>query len=157
GQPIMPNQSGPLGVGIIGAGDIMKRHAFAFQALPDRARLVAVADIDRARAEAARKQFGFEAAYDDPAALLVRPDIDVVTICTRPNTHASLVVDALGAGKHVLCEKPIAHTLADADAVVAAAERHPDRTVSFVYQWRLDPAVRMVRGLLDAEQLGRAL
>jgi UDP-N-acetyl-2-amino-2-deoxyglucuronate dehydrogenase len=151
----MADRSRALGVGVVGAGDIMKRHALAFRAAG--ARLVAVADIDRKRADAARKQHGFAVATDDPAALFANPDVDVVAICTRPNTHARLTIDALAAGKHVLCEKPIAPTLAEADDVIAAAARRPDLVVSFVYQWRLDPAVQMVRGLLERDELGRPL
>jgi UDP-N-acetyl-2-amino-2-deoxyglucuronate dehydrogenase len=153
----MTDQSRPLGVGIVGAGEIMKRHALAYGALPGRARLVAVADVDRERAERARKAHGFEAAYEDPAAVLARDDVDVVSVCTRPNLHGAIVADALRAGKHVLCEKPIAATLAEADAVVAASERHPDLLVSFIYQWRFDPAVRMAQQLVESARLGRPL
>jgi predicted dehydrogenase len=135
----------------------MRRHAVAYQSMPELARLVAVADVDRGRAEAARETFGLESAYANPHELFSRPDIDVVGICTRPNTHAQLVIDALRAGKHVLCEKPMAHTLAEADEIVSAAERHPEQTVSFLYQWRTDPSIARLRRFVEEGHLGRPL
>lgn len=147
----------PLGVGVIGAGKIIGHHAHAYLAVPRLARLVGVADLDRDRAERARREYGFEAAFSRPEELLAREDVQVVSICTRPDTHAELIVQALEAGKDVLCEKPMATTLADADRIVAAAERHPERKLSFVYQWRTDPAMRRLRRLVERKGLGRLL
>jgi predicted dehydrogenase len=147
----------PLGIGVIGAGEISRLHALAYAALPGRARRVAVADLDLERAQALAHAHGFEHATADPRELLAREDVDVVSICTRPNIHAPLVAQALESGKHVLCEKPIARTLAEADAIVEAADRHPDQLVSFLYQWRHDRAVEALQGLLDAGELGRPL
>lgn len=146
-----------LGVGIIGAGNILGLHASGFLASPDLARLVAVSDLERARAGEARRRFGFEQACTDHRALLARDDVQVVVVCTRPNVRVPLVRDALEAGKHVLCEKPMAHTLADADEVIALAEQYPKSLVSFMYQWRTDPATRRVRTLVERGRLGRLL
>jgi UDP-N-acetyl-2-amino-2-deoxyglucuronate dehydrogenase len=151
------DRTGPLGIGVIGAGAIVQLHGLAYRSFPELARLVAVSDIDRGRAEAARAAHGFLEAYTDHREMLERNDIDVVSVCTRPNIHAQLVGDALEAGKHVLCEKPIAHTLRDADAIVAAAEKHPDLKVSILYQWRTDPSLLHLRKLIEQEQLGRCL
>src|SRR5437899_9934278 len=114
-----------LGVGIIGAGAILKRHATAYRCLPELAKLIAVADIDEPRAGVAKREHGFLHAYTDYRALLDRKDIDVISICTPPASHASIVIDALEAGKHVLCEKPMALTLADADRMIQVADRYP--------------------------------
>src|SRR5438067_1450509 len=103
----------PLGVGIIGCGAISSLHAASFSSLRERARVVAFADIEDGRASEMRRRFRADAAYAEYACLLERPDIDVVSVCTPPATHAEIVVDAIEAGKHVLCEKPIATTLED--------------------------------------------
>ncbi|HEY3245260.1 MAG TPA: Gfo/Idh/MocA family oxidoreductase [Phycisphaerae bacterium] len=147
----------PLGVGIIGAGNIIKRHATAYRALRDQARLVAVADIALNRAEKAKELYGFEQAYDDYRPLLARDDIEVVSVCTPANFHAPVVIDCLRAGKHVLCEKPMATTLAEADAIVAAADQHAKSKVSFVFQLRSDPSHRRVRRMIEAGHVGRIL
>lgn len=147
----------PFGVGVIGAGAILRRHALACLSLPEHARLAAVADIDRERAEAGRRLYGFAAACQDYRELLARDDVDVVTIGTRPNLHAEPLIEAIGRGKHVLCEKPIAHTLAAADEIIAACDRHPEARVSCIYQWRSDPTVRWFHDLVERESLGRLL
>jgi predicted dehydrogenase len=144
----------PLGVGVIGAGGVSRLHSLALCALPELARPVAVADLDAGRREQTRQLYGFDATYENYKDLLARDDVDVVSICTRPSTHARIVTDALEAGKHVLCEKPIAHTLAQADEIAAACARHPQQRVSFVYQWRLDPAIRRLVRLAEAGHLG---
>jgi UDP-N-acetyl-2-amino-2-deoxyglucuronate dehydrogenase len=147
----------PLGVGIVGAGHILGHHAQAFARWPRRARLVAVADLDVDRAEKARRAHGFEAAVGDHRQLLDRKDVDVVCVCTRPDTHAAIVSEALDAGKHVLCEKPMALTLEHADVIAAAAERHPELKLSFVFQWRTDAAFRRLQALAGAGRMGRLL
>jgi predicted dehydrogenase len=68
-----------------------------------------------------------------------------------------MVLDALNAGKHVICEKPLATTLADADAIVEAGERHGDRTVSCIFQLRSDPVHRRTRWMIEQGEIGRPL
>jgi len=147
----------PLGVGIIGMGNISNRHATAYQCLPELAQLIAVADIDPQRACAAKEKFGCKEAYTDPKQLLARDDIDVVSVCTPAKFHAPVVIDALEAGKHVLCEKPIAHTLAAADSILAAARKNPNASISIVYQNRSDPACARTRRLIQRGLLGDLL
>jgi predicted dehydrogenase len=146
-----------LGIGIIGAGNIIKRHATAYRSLPDLARLVAVADIDLPRAEKARALYGFQQAYDDYRPLLARDDIDVVSVCTPADFHAPVVIDAVRAGKHVLCEKPMATTLAEADEIIRIADEHPQVKLSFVFQLRSDPSHRRVRRMIERGHVGRVL
>ena len=150
GEPI-------LGVGIIGAGVVFPGHAMAYRCLPESARLVGVADIDTARGGAAKREHGFQEAYTDYRDLLDQKDIDVVSICTPPHLHTPIVVDCLAAGKHVLCEKPIARTLADADQMIQAADLHPQLKVSIVYQYRTDPTHARVREMIHKGDLGRIL
>jgi predicted dehydrogenase len=146
-----------LGIGLIGAGGIMHRHALAYLCFPDRARLVAVSDIDRGRAQAARNTFRIQADYEDYRELLARDDVDVVSVCTRPDTHAAAVIDAVEAGKHVLVEKPLARNLAEADEIIAACDRRAELRVSCLYQWRFDRAVQFARKAIEENRLGPAL
>ena len=146
-----------LGVGIIGAGSISGNHALAYRCLPELAELVAVADVDWSRAKAAKQQHGFKDSYTDYSDLLSRNDIDVVSICTPPNIHTQVVVDSLRAGKHVLCEKPIARTLAEADHTIQVSDLYPQLKLSIVYQYRSDPTHARVRSMIRNQHLGRIL
>jgi predicted dehydrogenase len=113
----------PLGVAVIGCGAIARRaHAPALRAAG--ATIVAFASRSQASAEAARDEGGGTGdVVVDWRSVLDRKDVDAVTICTPNALHAEMAVTAAEAGKHVLVEKPIATTLADADAMVAAAAR----------------------------------
>jgi len=100
---------------------------------------------------------GFEDAMSDYHDLLARPDIDVVSVCTPAASHAGIVLDAIRASKHVLCEKPITTTKEDARAIASAASEQPDLCISCVFQHRDDPALQRARWLLEEEALGRVL
>ncbi|MGD2110090.1 MAG: aminotransferase class I/II-fold pyridoxal phosphate-dependent enzyme [Phycisphaerae bacterium] len=147
----------PLGIGIVGAGNIIKSHASALGQWPGLARLVAVADVDEERAKKAKSRFGFKTAYDDYRRLLDDENVEVVQVCTPPNKHARIVVDALAAGKHVLCEKPMAATLSDADAIVHAARQRPEQKTSFVFQLRLNPALVCMKRAIEHPSTGSVL
>ncbi|HEY3119941.1 MAG TPA: Gfo/Idh/MocA family oxidoreductase, partial [Vicinamibacteria bacterium] len=106
-----------LALAIVGTGNVSRYHAEAIAQTPG-ARLVAVCRSDPTRAAEAAKQFGVpcETSYD---ALLARADVDAVCLCTPSGRHAAETLAAARAGKHVLVEKPMALTLADADAMIA--------------------------------------
>jgi UDP-N-acetyl-2-amino-2-deoxyglucuronate dehydrogenase len=143
-----------VGVGILGAGGIARAHARAYRALPDRCRLVAVADVVSEAAESfARELGGGVAAYADPQALLARQDVDLVSVCTPPFTHAPLALEALRAGKHVLVEKPMATGLDECDVMLEAAER-VGRTLAVVHQNRFRPEFLRLKALVDGGHLG---
>lgn len=146
-----------LGVGIAGAGSILKRHALAYRALQDLACVRAIADLDIKRARNASEQYKIDDAVGDVAQLFDRDDVHVIDVCTPAGSHAKLVTAALEAGKHVLCEKPLATTLADADKIIQAAARHPDRTVACVFQLRSDAIHRRMRWMIEQGQVGRPL
>ena len=128
--------NGPLGVVVIGAGDLGSRHAQHWHAAG--ARVVAVCDpwLERAREVAAL--VGAEAATH-PGAHLSRDDVHVVSVCTPTFLHESYTVAAIEAGKHVLCEKPAALTVSAAERMKAAAELH-DRELRLGLMRRFDPA-----------------
>ncbi|MEJ2290315.1 MAG: Gfo/Idh/MocA family oxidoreductase [Deinococcales bacterium] len=137
-----------LGVMVIGAGDMGERHARWWQAAG--ARVVAVVDPDRARAERAAAQFG-ALALDEPGAALDRSDVDAVSVCTPTYLHARFTVAALRAGKHVLCEKPAALRLSEAEAMRRAAE-DSGKLLRIGFMRRFDPASQQI--LAFGERLG---
>jgi predicted dehydrogenase len=111
-----------IGVGIIGASRVAPQHALAV-ASDARTHLVAIADLDTARAEKVAEQYGCE-VVSDYRDLLMRPDISVVMLGLPNHLHAPIGIDALAAGKHVFVEKPIANTLEETDRMIATAEKH---------------------------------
>jgi predicted dehydrogenase len=132
------------------------RTAPAFFDLPLTPRLRAICGRNEAAASDVARRFGWESVETDWRALLTRDDIDVIDICTPGNTHAEIAIAALEAGKHVLCEKPLANTVEEAEtmtaAAAAAAERGVRAMVGFTY--RRTPAVAFARQLVASGRLG---
>jgi UDP-N-acetyl-2-amino-2-deoxyglucuronate dehydrogenase len=145
-----------VGIGIVGAGKIFEQHAMACNSLAGRARLLAIADINEVQLQKAASQYAIPFAATDYRSLLDRNDIDVITVCTPPVLHERVVVDALEAGKFVICEKPLAHTLESADRIIAVAKKHPGK-LSTVYQFRYLPEVQRALWLRDHGRLGKLL
>ena len=141
----------PLRVTILGAG-IGAQHFDAYRALPGRFTPVALCDLDRARAAAVAGDI----ATDDPEALLARDDIDIVDICLPPHLHVLWSLKALEAGKHVVCEKPIATSLADMDRLEVAATR-AGRVLFPVFQYRYGPEMARLRAVMAAGLAGKPL
>src|SRR5712691_10247158 len=141
-----------LGFAIVGVGNVSRYHARAIADTPG-ARLVAVCRSDPARAAEAESEFGVpcETSYD---ALLARTDVDAVILCTPSGQHAAQTVAAAGAGMHVLVEKPMALTLADADAMIAAC-RAAGVSLGVSFQRRTEPTYQAVREAIAAGELGR--
>src|SRR3954471_13029526 len=110
-----------LRFGILGAGMVARYHAQAIAAMPG-ARLVAVSRSDPSKAAASAAELGVPCETSE-APLLARRNIDAVCICTPSGQHARQTIAAARAGKHVLVEKPMALTLADADAMIDACRR----------------------------------
>jgi len=110
-----------FGIGVIGCGTIAQTAHFpAVARLRNRARLVAVADVREEAAAHAAQAWGAAASYTDYHALLDRADVDVVIVATPEFLHAEQVAAAAAAGKHILCEKPMAPSVEEADAMLAA-------------------------------------
>lgn len=139
--------------GIIGCGVIAKNHAAAIAACPD-AELVAVADIVPERASAFAETHHVPAAFAHNADLLARPDIDVVSVCVPSGLHATVAIEAMRAGKHVLCEKPL-DIRKDRMAAMVATARETGRQLGAVYQRRFTPMVQAAKTVIDQGQLGR--
>ena len=143
---------GCIGVGSMGTGDAHGHAQFGD--------IVAVCDVDSRHAERAKHDEkigkGKADAYGDYRRVLDRPDVDVVSIVTPDHWHVKIAIEALQAGKHVFCQKPLSLTLEENRLVRAAAEKHPDRVFFIGTQQRSDRdrfmrAVNMVqKGLLGA-------
>lgn len=152
-----------LNVAMIGGGFMGKAHAMAYAAMPMffwpapaiPVRKVVV-DVNQEMAETARDRFGFEEASADWRAVVARPDIDIIDICTPNNSHAEIAIAAARAGKHIICEKPLARTGDESksmlDAVQGSGSIH---MVAFNY--RRTPAVALAKKLIEEGRIGDIL
>ncbi len=138
-------------VGIIGAGTISEKHLEAYRALG--VPVVAIADRSEERARARADAYGVKKVYTETAALLADPEIDAVSICTPVFTHSPIAIDAMRAGKHVLCEKPPAM---DADEIAAAiAERdRTEKVLCYAFCCRFEPGTLRFREMAKAGAFG---
>ncbi len=116
-------------------------HGRHVAALPLRPEMALLVGRRAAAAAEAADRLGWQESTDDWRAAIARDDIDVVDICTPGDTHAEMAIAALAAGKHVLCEKPLANTVAEAEAMVAAARTAPGRQAMVGFTYRRTPAV----------------
>ncbi|MDQ0574059.1 putative dehydrogenase [Agromyces albus] len=143
-----------LRAGIVGGGFMAAVHTHAARAA--RAELTGGASSSARRARDAADRLGLGAAFDSVDALLAAPGIDVVHICTPNSTHAAIARAALEAGKHVICEKPLATTVTDAaELTELAADRGLVAAVPFVY--RFHPMAREARARVARGETGRLL
>ena len=135
-----------FGIGIIGCGKIAQvRHIPEYAENKD-AKLLGFYDINKARAAALAEQYG-GTAYETVEELLANPDIAAVSVCAANFAHAELTIAALNAGKHVLCEKPMAITLAECEAMVEAAKVN-GKFLMIGHNQRLAKAHAMARKLI---------
>ncbi|MCB1492512.1 MAG: Gfo/Idh/MocA family oxidoreductase [Rhodobiaceae bacterium] len=148
-----------LGIGLIGTGFMGKCHALAWNAVKPvfgagpKADLVALAEVDGALAAQKADEFGFAAATADWRDLVADPAIDVISI-TAPNTlHQEMAVAALEAGKHIWCEKPMAPTLAGAQAMRDAAAKS-GKVAVLGYNYIQNPMIREMGRLIHAGEIG---
>ncbi|MFE6666137.1 Gfo/Idh/MocA family protein [Streptomyces sp. NPDC057697] len=158
-----PTTSVPvLGVGMVGYAFMGAAHSQGWRTagrvfdLPMRPALAAVCGRDRAAVDGAAARLGWAAAETDWRALIARDDVQLVDICTPGDSHAEIAIAALEAGKHVLCEKPLANTVAEAEAMTEAAARAAERgQVAMVgFNYRRVPAIAHARQLIAEGRLG---
>jgi predicted dehydrogenase len=153
----MTTSTKKLRVGVIGLGfvSVDLKHLLGLRACSDLCDIVAFCDIDEERAAAASRDWGSSDAYatTDYQRLLQDPSIDVIHVCTWNASHAEITVAALEAGKHVMCEKPMAVTSAEAQQMVDAAER-TGKLLTIGYQNRFRADVRHIRQRIDQGDLG---
>ncbi len=156
-------RTSPIGVAVIGAGMAGRAHAYAYRAattvFDDRlpaVRLVAIADANHQFATDAAHRYGFARAETSWQAIAAADDIDAVSVVVANSLHREIVEGLLAAGKHVLCEKPLAGNLADAEAMVDTAAK--SSLVNAVgYTYRRSPAVSAIRAQIRPGSLGKPL
>ena len=142
----------PIRTGVIGLGRSGWSNHARFLGRATQFSLTAVADAVAERRAEAEAAFGCT-AYTDAAALLADPRVELAVVCTPSHTHAALAVDALRAGKHVLVEKPMATSVAEADAMLAAAAQ-TSRLLTVYQNRRLDPDFVRIQEILASGVLG---
>lgn len=130
-----------LKVGVIGVGNISNEHIKAYLNNP-RVELYAFCDINEKQLALMAEKYGVTRTFTDKDEMLALPELDAVSVCTWNSQHAPCTIAALNAGKHVLCEKPMATTVEDALAMKEAAERNGKLLqIGFVRRFGNDCAV----------------
>jgi predicted dehydrogenase len=160
--PEHPDSRGDLSIGMVGYAFMGAAHSHAWRTaprffdLPLRPRMTAVAGRDEQGVRAAADRLGWESTETSWQALVERDDIDLVDVCTPGHTHAEIVIAALEAGKHVLCEKPLANSVEEAEAMTRAAERAAADGVRAMvgFTYRRVPAISLARQLVAEGRLG---
>ncbi|MFI2366169.1 Gfo/Idh/MocA family protein [Promicromonospora sp. NPDC019610] len=159
----MSTATSELGVGMVGYAFMGAAHSQAWRTaprffdLPLVPRMRAVAGRDEAAVRAAADRLGWDDAVTGWQELLTRDDVGLIDVCTPGDTHAEIAVAALEAGKHVLCEKPLANSVAEAEAMTAAAEAAAERGVRAMvgFTYRRVPAVALARQLVQEGRIGQ--
>ncbi len=151
-----------LGVGLIGYAFMGAAHSQAWRTaphffdLPLRPELTVLAGRDAVRVADAAGRLGWTSTETDWRRVLERDDVGLVDVCTPGDTHAEIAIAALEAGKHVLCEKPLANSVAEAEAMADAAARAAARGVRSMvgFTYRRVPAIGLARQLVAEGRLG---
>jgi predicted dehydrogenase len=155
--------SGPtLGIGMVGYAFMGAVHSQAWRTagrffdLPCTPAMTALCGRDHAGVTAAAAKMGWASVETDWKQLVTRDDVQLVDVCTPGDSHAEIAIAALEAGKHVLCEKPLANTVAEAEAMVAAAVAAESRGVlsMVAFNYRRVPAVALARRLVEQGRIG---
>ncbi|GAA3795653.1 Gfo/Idh/MocA family protein [Streptomyces chiangmaiensis] len=152
----------PLRIGMVGYAFMGAAHSQGWRTvgrvfdLPLRPVLAAICGRDAAAVHAAADRHGWATAETDWRDLVARDDIDLVDICTPGDTHAEIALAALAAGKHVLCEKPLANTVEEAEAMAEAAATAHERGLSAMvgFNYRRVPAAAFARRMVAEGRLG---
>jgi predicted dehydrogenase len=140
-------------IGLIGCGGISHAHIRGILGTNGRVKITACCDISLPAAEKRAAELGVTSVHTDYHTFLREADIDAVVICTTHDTHAPIAIAAAAAGKHALVEKPIACTLADARAMVAAHDK-AGTTLMVAQCQRYDPSYRGLKTVLASGELG---
>jgi predicted dehydrogenase len=149
----MANGERSVGVGVLGAGAWARgAHLPGYRRDP-RCRIVGIADVEIDRARSAAGEFGAPVATSDPHELLARDDIDLIDVCTPSHTHFELAWAALEAGKHVLCEKPVAYDFRETRRARDLARSKGLKT-KVGLTFRYSPAMRYARELVATGFIG---
>nr|WP_232822708.1 Gfo/Idh/MocA family oxidoreductase [Glycomyces dulcitolivorans] len=151
-----------LRIGMVGYAFMGAAHSHAWRTaprffdLPLGIEMTALAGRDPERVAAAAVKLGWDSVETDWRRLIERDDIDLIDICVPGNLHAEIAIAALEAGKHVLCEKPLANSVEEAELMTAAAEAAKARGVLAMcgFSYRRTPALSLAKRLVDSGALG---
>lgn len=143
-------------VAIIGTGGISNAHIGAYLKFPERCKIVALVDIVPEKAEQMKARYGLTDArvYASHKEILSRENIDLADVCTPPYVHAAISVDCLRAGMNVVCEKPMAASLEECDAMIKARDES-GKKLSIIAQNRFRQPIRNLKALLDSGIAGK--
>lgn len=148
---------GMIGYAFMGAAHSHAwRNAHRFFELPFTPELTAIAGRNQSAVEHAAEQMGWASTETDWRALIARDDIDLIDICTPGNTHAEIAIAALKAGKHVLCEKPLANSVAEAEEMTAVAAEAARQGVFAMcgYSYRRTPGLALMKRMIAEGKVG---
>jgi predicted dehydrogenase len=151
-----------LGIGMVGYAFMGAAHSQAWRSaprffdLPLTPAMTALCGRHAEAVEAAAAKLGWDSVETDWRKLLTRDDIQLIDVCTPGDSHAEIAIAALEAGKHVLCEKPLANTVAEAEAMTAAAVRAAGQGIRSMvgFTYRRVPAIALARQLVAEGKLG---
>lgn len=137
-------------IAIIGTGGIAHEHMKAYLALADRCKVVALVDIIPGKAKRFMEEFHLQCdTYENHEDILDRTDIDLADVCTPPYVHASISINCLRSGKNVVCEKPMAASLEECDAMIKARDES-GKLLSIIAQNRFRKGIRDLKLLLES-------
>lgn len=142
-----------LGVAVLGVGDMGRRHAENLRRFVPEARLVAVVDVDAERARRVANELEVEHSFGNAEAVLERKDVHAIIIASPDKFHAATVERAAAAGKHILCEKPLAMSLAEAAPALDAVAR-AGVCLQVGFMRRYDPAYAAAKKRIEAGEIG---
>ncbi len=144
-----------INVAIIGTGNISDSHIQGYLKFPERCRIVALVDIYPEKAQSKKEKYDLKEAgvHASHKEILNRKDIDLVSICTPPYVHAEISIDFLKAGRNILCEKPMASSVEECDAMLAAAEES-GRILGIIAQNRFRNPIMKLKKTLDTRLIG---
>ncbi len=150
-----------LRIGLIGCGFMGRTHTNGYKRVSDffpdltyRPVLKAVCSRNKDKVQAFADQWGYESVETDWKVLIARDDIDAIDICAPNNMHAEIAIAAAAAGKMILCEKPLARTLDEAELMVKAIEKAGVKNTVW-YNYRRVPAVTLAKQIIDSGKLGK--
>lgn len=141
-----------LNIALIGSGNISRAHLAALKDSP-AGKVIGLYDADPARAQQRATEFGIERIYGTQSELLNDPNVQVVAVLVPPDLHASVAIEALEAGKHVVTEKPMAGSLAECDAMIVAGRRAGRRMLT-VQNRIFSPAYEAAREIIQSGAIG---
>ncbi|MBU9710351.1 Gfo/Idh/MocA family protein [Evansella tamaricis] len=143
-----------LKIAIIGTGAIAPSHISGYAEFPESCEIVALCDIYPEKAEKVAEDLHLNAeVFDDHKKLLEREDIDLISVCTPPYTHAEITINSLNAGKHVIVEKPMASSLEECDAMNEAAKKN-GKILSVIAQNRFRTSMMKLKKILETGKMG---